>query len=196
MATSFNNENMNKYPHDSKVCHSIRACIDRVIELAPDKSIFVESGVYQGNTTKEFISRLLKSGKQFRYYCIDNFLLENVREKNEDNLGFFKKNVDKYLAHIDIVHSDSLEAVSLFEDDYIYFCFLDDNHTYDHMMKQIPLWIPKMKDFSILAGDDFYSDGIKRAVYHYFDKSDVVNLNNNAGFAIENPKEKFHENNR
>lgn len=174
-----------------KACHSIRGCIDSVINLAPDKSIFVESGGYLGNTTKFVVQKLLDSGKRFQYFVIDNWKLDNVTERHDDNLQFFKDNIgDEILTHIDIICSDSLEAISQFDDNSVFFTFLDDSHVYQHVTKQIPLWVPKIVDGGILAGDDFYSLEVKRAVYDHFHAADVIDIFN-AGFAILDPKRKI-----
>jgi hypothetical protein len=182
------------YPPDSKVCHSVRACIDRVIEAAPDGSIFVESGCYQGNSTKHWIEKLLASGKKFKFYGIDNYKLDNVTERFDsidENYKFFCENIgEELLKHAEIIKSDSLEAIKLFEDDSVFFVFLDDSHVYDHVVKQIGLWLPKMKDFSIMAGDDYYSPEVQSAVAQHFKKKDVESLDNNAGFLVTNPKQK------
>jgi len=182
---------MNNYAPDSRVCHSIRACIDDVINLAPENSIFVESGCYRGDSTKHWIEKLLASGKKFRFYGIDDYKFENVTEKFDDNYQFFLDNIgSKLIKYVNVIKSDSLEAIKLFEDNSVFFVFLDDNHTYNHVVQQIKLWLPKFADFSILAGDDYYDSEVSNAVAQYFNKEDIQNLNNNAGFLIHNPKEK------
>ena len=178
------------YDNDSKVCHSIRASINKVIEMAPYGSIFVESGCYLGNTTKHLVQKLLDSDKRFTFYAIDNWKLDNVTEKHDDNFDFFKKNVGKLIEHVNIISMDSLEAIKEFEDNSVYYCFLDDCHVYEHVTKQIGLWLPKMKDFSILSGDDYYSKHVSQAVHDYFEHKDIHPLFRKAGFLVYNPKSK------
>ncbi len=177
----------------SQVCHSIRGCIDEVLDYMPDKSIFVESGCYKGTTSYYFIKRLLMTNKGFQYWCIDNWELVNISDNSGkpeiDNFEFFQKTVEEVQPHINIISSDSIEAIDQFQNDSVYFTFLDDCHTYEHVTKQIGLWIPKMKDHSILAGDDFYSGDVKRAVYDHFDEKDVVKIDN-CGFMVKDPKSK------
>lgn len=182
------------YPDDSRVCYSIRPIIDRVINNAPAGAIFVESGCYLGNTTKHFIEKLLAAGKPFQYFAIDNWKLDNVTERHDDNLQFFKDNLGDLAKHVNVICSDALAAVSFFQDDSVYFAFLDDSHVYSHVVKQIPLWIPKMKDESILAGDDYYCDDVKRAVAEHFDIKDVELLYGENGFSVGNPKSKQRKN--
>ncbi len=182
-----------EYSQHSKVCHSIRACINRVIHLAPEDSIFVESGGYLGNTSKHFIEKLLASGKRFTFYCIDNWKMENVKRIHTDSLQHYKDHLGELIEHVNIISSDSLEAIKQFEDDSVFFCFLDDCHMYPHVSTQIDMWLPKMKDFSILAGDDYYCEGVRKSVKEHFNISDIESLYGNAGFLVVNPKEKAHD---
>lgn len=182
------------YPEGSRVCHSIRGCVNRVIDAAPDDSIFVESGGYLGNTTKHFVQKLLDSGKKFTYYVIDNWKLDNVTERHDDNLQFFKDNVgEELMKHVNIIASDALDAVQEFDDNSVFFCFLDDSHVYAHVTKQIGLWLPKMMDYSILAGDDYYCSDVSRAVNDHFRPTYVEKLHGNSGFLVENPKDKTRQ---
>lgn len=174
-----------------KVCHTIRPCIDSIIDLAPDGAIYVESGGYLGNTTKYVVEKLLKSSKRFQYFVIDNWKLDNVTERHDDNLQFYKDNIGDLIHHVDIICSDALEAVNKFDDNSVYFCFLDDSHVYQHVTKQIKLWIPKLADYSFLVGDDYYSWEVSAAVHDHFNHSDIVEIGGNNGFLIEQPKEKF-----
>ena len=179
-----------EYQSDSKVCHTIRASINRVIEMAPDDSIFVESGCYQGNTTKHFIIKLLASKKKFTFYAIDNWKLDNVTERNDDNFRFFENNVGpELMAYVNVISSDALEAIKHFEDDSVFYCYLDDCHVYGHVTKQIGLWLPKMKDFSILSGDDYYSREVANAVHDHFEDKHIHRLFKKAGFLVYNPKD-------
>ena len=179
------------YPDDSCVCHSIRPIIDQLIDLAPEDSIFVESGCYLGNTTKHFIEKLLLSKKKFNYFAIDNWKLDNVTIHHDDNLQFFKDALGELVKHVNIICSDALEAISQFKDNSVFFVFLDDSHIYDHVVKQIPMWMPKMKDYSVLAGDDYYCDGVKLAAQKHFNIYDIKELYGGAGFLVEHPKNKI-----
>lgn len=183
-------EIMKTFPSDSRVCHSIRASINEVIDKAPNDSIFVESGGYLGFTSRYIIEQLLAAKKQFTYYVIDDWTFSNVTEKFTNNLDIYKENVGEYLKHINIIQSDSLKAVELFKDNSVYYCFIDDNHTYAHVTKQIGLWLPKMLDCSIMSGDDYYCDDVREAVDDWFKNEDVIRLDGNSGFLVENPKSK------
>ena len=180
----------------SQVCHSIRGCIDEVLDHAPDGAIFVESGCYLGTTTYYFVKRLLMTGKKFQYYCIDNWKLDNIVGDSPipdgDNLEFFKNTIKEVKDHVNIICSDSIEAIKEFADDSVYFAFLDDCHQYEHVTKQVPAWVPKMKDHSYLAGDDFYSPLVQKGVFDHFDDLDVVRIDR-CGFYVKNPKEKINE---
>ena len=179
------------YSDNSRVCHSLRPIIDRIIENMPDNAIFVESGCYLGITTAHFIEKLLASKKSFKYYCIDNWKFDNVPDKYVDNLLEFKQNLGELIQYATIIVDDAINAIQLFQDNSVYFCFLDDSHKYQHVTKQISDWLPKMAENSFLAGDDYYDNEVYLAVHDHFNDSDIENLNNNAGFLIVNPKVKI-----
>lgn len=179
------------YPANSRVCHSVRACIDRVIASAPEGAVFVESGGFLGHTSQHWVDKLRASKKQFTFYVIDNWKLENVTEKHDDNLAFFMENVgEDRIKDINIVSSDAIQAIQLFKDNSVYFLFLDDDHTYAHVTKQIGLWLPKLTSNGIMAGDDYYCADVYNAVHDWFNHGDIESLYNNSGFLVQNPKQK------
>lgn len=171
----------NRSYENTRLCHSLRWCIDGVIEEAPPNAVFIESGCYRGDSTKIVVNKLIDRGIPFKYYCIDNWEFANVTEKFSDNFQFFLDNIGDCADHVEIIRGDSLEAVENFEDDSVYFCFLDDSHVYAHVVKQIGLWLPKIVNNGILAGDDYYAKDVSDAVAQHFRGKDITKLGN-SGF--------------
>jgi hypothetical protein len=83
-----------------------------------------------------------------------------------------------YVPRAHIVRKSSLEAVKDFPDGLLDFVYLDANHRYEEVLKDLTAWFPKVKRGGIFAGDDYgcldempvdfghgqLSFGVKRAV--------------------------------
>ena len=74
-----------------------------------------------------------------------------------------------------IMRMDSLEAAELFRGVYaqergIHFLFLDDDHEYAHLKRELEAWEPLMGKDSIIAGHDVTEEfhGVEKAVREYF----------------------------
>ena len=50
---------------------------------------------------------------------------------------------------------DSAEAASLYEDGSLSFVFLDAEHSFDAVCRDLRAWLPKMAKGSVLAGHDY-----------------------------------------
>ncbi len=135
----------------------------------------LEVGSWKGRSTKA----LLDTGK--KVMAVDTWLgsddprdLTNQQAKVEDIFETFKKNVGHY-ENLKIVKKDSLTAAKQFSDKTIDMVFIDANHTYEAVSKDIDAWLPKAK--RLICGHD-YADGwpgVKKAVEEKFgDKFRVV----------------------
>lgn len=139
--------------------------------------IGIEIGTQEGYNAKTMLSTLpIKT-----LYCIDPyedyveettvFKRENIVDKSfysnaRDFLSGFKNRVV-------FVRDYSDNAVSNFEDDSLDFVYIDGNHSYDFVVKDIELYLPKVKHGGILGGHDFGSrhGDVVRAVFEFITKS-------------------------
>jgi len=79
-----------------------------------------------------------------------------------------------------IIHRGfSEEIIPIFEDNYFDWIYVDGNHLYDYVKKDLQLCYDKSKNNSLITGDDYYDDlpendwsegGVKKAV------DEIVNL--------------------
>jgi len=74
-----------------------------------------------------------------------------------------------------IIRGDSFEVAQQFPDGFLDAVYLDSNHTYEHVKKELAAWVPKIKYGGAIAGHDFLdaelpdgSFGVKRAVMEHF----------------------------
>jgi len=102
--------------------------------------IFVELGVWKGHSIS-YLAKLLKDKKDIKVYAVDIF---EKWDKNE---------------------SVSWDAANLFKDNSIDFVFIDADHSYESVTKDINSWLPKIKKGGIISGHDYFtSPGVKSAV--------------------------------
>lgn len=154
-----------------------------------DKMTFVETGVFLGS---DIVTFGLKC-KQRKIYpliiAVDNFLSENISEASKTYVGVhsdFRKAFEKNLqvnglwGMVQIIESDSIKAAEQFDDGTIDFLFLDSCHEYTFVLNELLAWKPKMKPNSIIAGHDYPSDGIKRAVAEVL--GEVTTTSNGASY--------------
>jgi len=65
---------------------------------------------------------------------------------------------------------NSLESYKLFEDESIDFLFIDGDHKYETVKKELKFWYPKIKNGGTIGGHDFFAEGnqVKKAVEEFF----------------------------
>lgn len=129
--------------------------------------IGLEIGVDHG----KFSHAMLSTGLFKNFYCVDdwNYIFTDVL--NEDGSPHemscdkdYPYNMAKQLLsgfkNVELIRKKSEHAVNDFPDSFFDFIYIDGNHTYDNVIKDITLWYPKLKKGGLLCGDD-YLDKIK-----------------------------------
>lgn len=145
--------------------------------------ILVEVGSWKGHSIC-YLGNLLKD-KEVDVYAVD---LWDETYKYEDNLNLkkqkkylyeiFKQNVknNNLENKIKDIKSLSWEAASHFKDGEVDFVFIDADHEYESVVKDIDSWLPKIKKGGIISGHDYFNPcGVKKAVDEKF--GDKVSFN-------------------
>lgn len=65
----------------------------------------------------------------------------------------------------------SAVAAKLFDDNSVDFVFVDGNHTYPYVKKDLEVWIPKIRNGGLIAGHDFNDWEVAKAVSEFIPKS-------------------------
>jgi hypothetical protein len=141
--------------------------LQSLIETLPQNIIMIEIGVYNGESTEQF----LKSGKIIKTYCIDPFLngYDDSDPTSSFDMFLARKNfynlISKYnnIIHIEKKSDQSLNDVP----DQVDFVYIDTVHTYQGLKKDILNYYKKIKIGGILAGHDYghpTHPGVKVAV--------------------------------
>lgn len=142
-----------------------------MIDKYGDDSHFVEIGCFMGRSTTCMAQGIKRKNKKIKFDAIDHFKGSAEHQtmlKGKSLFETFKWNID-HAGVSDIVNPikmDSLSAVELYENESLDFVFIDASHDYDSVVKDINAWLPKVKNYGILAGDVYNEKhpGVMKAV--------------------------------
>lgn len=170
----------------------------QVVDSASNSAHFVEIGCWKGRSTAMMAVNIVNSGKSIKFDAIDHFKGSQEHQPltsitNESLLSEFLKNIEPVKDIVNLVVEDSSLAASRYLDKSIDFVFIDGDHSYEGVHKDIQAWLPKIKEGGIIAGDDFNNidfPGVANAVIDFF--SDVSLIDNVWFYKI--PKQVRHVN--
>lgn len=166
-----------------------REVFQAIADKFTDGMTFVETGVFLGSDIVTFALRCKQRKVYPKIWAVDNFLSENISEASKNYVGVhsdfrgaFEKNLQVTGVNhmVDIIESDSITAASFFDNESVDFLFFDSCHEYDFVFHELEAWLPKMKKNSIIAGHDYPSPGIVRAVREVL--GDVTTTSNGASY--------------
>lgn len=102
----------------------------------------------------------------------------NAPQKEQDKR--FKSVTEKFEKYPQvIIHKGySLEVVKIFPDHYFDWIYIDSNHTYKAVKKDLEAWFPKIRSNGIIAGHDYtckpyFPMGVIQAVDEFIEKHDI-----------------------
>ncbi len=141
---------------------------EKVANEAPSSGVFVELGCHVGDSTIFLAKQLKALNKKIKFYCVDTWGGCVHTGNKIENTGLFSKFIENVYKEnlFDLVIPLKMrtdEAVVFFKDKSIDFTFIDADHHYEPVKKDIELWTPKTK--WLLAGHDFQHPPIKQAVF-------------------------------
>ncbi len=134
--------------------------LSQIVSLIKIKGI--EIGVLEGDTTKY----LLANNPHLVMYVIDPF------PKRKELIT----NIDEFQDRVKIIELKSDEAVRLFDKREFDFVWIDGDHSYEQVKRDIENYLPLVKKGGIIGGHDYDSPafpGVKKAVDEYFDNSKI-----------------------
>jgi hypothetical protein len=154
--------------------------LDRVIELLPQNSVWVELGAWTGRSASYCVVELINKNKFFKFYCVDDWtggidLKETNIAKENSVKTLFLKNIEPIKSNITVIDSLSWDAAINFEDESVDFCYVDAGHTYECVANDLASWWPKIKKDAYFGGDDFTNDfpGVIKAVTEFFENKKI-----------------------
>lgn len=142
---------------------------NEIAEKLKTNDTVVEIGTFRGVSIEYLNLKLLSLGKICNIYCIDNY--KGVSNYPVNDFSYCKyEALDrlKFYRNISIINFASDKAANLFDDNSIDFIFIDGDHEYENVYKDIISWLPKANN--IIAGHDYSSlfPGVMRAVDEVF----------------------------
>lgn len=142
--------------------------------LAKETNSIVEIGSWKGKSTHALLSGckgIVTAVDHFKGTVSDG---DAHKEAFEDSESVYKQFVDNvgHFINLKIIKNTSEEAVANFEDKSIDMVFIDGEHTFESVRKDIDIWFPKTK--KIICGHDYNFEGVKEAVNKAFNKVETI----------------------
>jgi methyltransferase family protein len=184
---------------------------DHIIARARNGAVFVEVGAYLGRSSLYLASRIQASGKRIRVYVVDlwdGWLYDDYREDSseapgdekgpewEDVFWRFIRNV-RHAGVEDVIYPlkmPSEQAASLFEDGTLDFVFLDADHSYEAVRRDVEAWFPKVKRRGVLGGHDYLHPdfpGVRRAADEFFREQELPLQVLGSSFLVTKPSPRW-----
>jgi c-di-AMP phosphodiesterase-like protein len=128
----------------------------------------VEVGVLNGDYSEKIYNYYSKKF-DFNLYLVDPW--KSFSDYDQKILDVCYKNVYKKFKNIKkikILKQTSEQASKNFDNESLDFVYIDGNHEYNHVSKDLNLWFPKLKSHGVLFGDDYSrSYGVHKAVNEF-----------------------------
>jgi predicted O-methyltransferase YrrM len=139
-----------------------------MVDKCEQSGTIVELGAWKGRSSAFLVVEAKNKSPNIKIEIVDTWLgSEEHTDEMKDNLyEKFKSN----MARLDKLYKEhrmtTNEAAHLFEDESLDGVFIDANHTYKAVKKDIADWMPKVRKGGVLAGHDYIQtfEGVVRAV--------------------------------
>ena len=180
---------------DSKPAPNKRDLAVLVDDLFPE-GVGVEIGVLKGEYSKIILERWHKG----TLYLVDTWrhLDEYIDMNGQDDQYHYDcliqtcQRIKPWQDRAHIIRMDSVKSADMFPDEYFDFIYIDADHSYEGVVRDIKAWWPKIKKGGLFCGDDYIPDdgdiwlvrgdkqeyagkfGVRKAVNEFIDKNDLV----------------------
>ncbi len=155
---------------------------DFLLLRLPEQSVGAEIGVHEG----DFSRRILRLVKPRRLHLIDPWKYEGGERYSRSLYGGrlgvdqahmdgrfeaverrFRRDVEA--GRVSLCRRPSAEACATFDDGYFDWIYVDGNHQYEHVRRDLELYRRVLKTGGLMAGDDYgdggwWEGGVKKAV--------------------------------
>jgi hypothetical protein len=130
-----------------------------------DNAVFVEVGTWKGQSIKYLAEKVKAKNKNIIIYGVDTFEGTPGEHDEDDNvkngtlLQAYLDNIKSVSKNIKTIKGLSEFASQEFENESLDFVFIDADHQYESVKKDIELWLPKIKIGGIISGHDYAFGG-------------------------------------
>jgi hypothetical protein len=147
-----------------------------LVALHPWIRRYVEVGCYEGGSILTLALRFL--ARDIDFYAVESF----TGNLNGTTDGAPLPSRTRFLEHLSrfpglrvrLVPGDSAHAAVLFDDDSLDCVFIDGCHDTPAVLRDIDVWLPKLRRPAIIAGDDYNFDSVFDAVHQRFDTVNIT----------------------
>lgn len=148
-------------------------------------AVVVEVGSWKGRSTAYLASEIKRRllGDTVKFYAVDTWrgnanepdMKAMIDELAGDIYPTFIKNMNDVgvMDYILPIRKDSVEAAADFADGAVSWCFLDGDHSYEGVMRDLVAWYPKVHFNSCMAGHDIERPEVRRAVTEFFGEKKI-----------------------
>ena len=183
------------YKQIPSIWFDFESIYDEAVASAPKGGILIEVGSFWGQSAVYLAEAAKLSGKRLQVYSIDTWAMhpENnpslfthkegaveppVHAAHNNSLfETFAHFVDRTRLSPDplrVMRMPSLEAAKLFQTKELHFVFLDGDHDYDYVLRELNAWVPLLSAGGWIAGHDYTEEwGVIKATDKFFGKGKV-----------------------
>ena len=175
----------------AKALRSTRNARSDLLEMLDQEGVGAEIGVHLG----DFSDRILSVAKPQRLFLIDPWKYESSDDYNDSWYGGASVNdgeleeryqslINRFASHIRsgkivVVRKDSQSALNEIKDESLDYIYIDGNHLYEFVRKDLELSLRKVKPGGYISGDDYipgewWKGGVKKAVDEFGWNNDVA----------------------
>jgi predicted O-methyltransferase YrrM len=151
----------------------------RIIESVPEGGHIVEVGAWKGASTSYLAVEA--QHKKMRIDVVDTWVgseeHKEILEVTTNCLfGAFIDNLRPLINLINPIRADSVSASKMYADESLDAVFIDADHRYESVKKDIISWMPKVKKGGILAGHDYIRthNGVIQAVDELIQSPEII----------------------
>jgi len=149
--------------------------------------IGVQNGLYSKILLDNWKGSCLFSIDAWKHFPKDDYI-DKANCEDEQHLDLYADTtlkLRKFGERSIIWRMTSEEAAKIMPDKTLDFCYIDADHSYDGVIQDLELWIPKIKSGGIICGHDFITDG-----EYYDEKGNLVGV-----FGVEKAVLEYSEKN-
>ena len=125
-----------------------------------------KKGIEIGCAFGGHLEKILSTTNIEKLYGVDPYAFYSNYEKENDALcmkqdildyicNFVKINLSYYNNRFELIRDYSANSANLFYDNSLDFVYIDGNHSYEYVNKDLTLWWPKIKSGGMLCGHDY-----------------------------------------
>jgi predicted O-methyltransferase YrrM len=168
---------MEHYYQDITGFFNFEDVYSEMVEKFTSGSRFVEVGAFCGCSTVFLAVEIINSGKDIKLDAIDKWDFNwDIGGKSVSVYENFLQNIEPVKSIVTPYKLFSADAVKNYEDESLDFVYIDADHEYEGVKRDIELWFPKVKKGGVIAGHDYIEgwDGVIKAVDEIFGKENLI----------------------